>query len=311
MSEVAGALGGAGGGGGGGGDQGGAGGAPGGVLDGQQGGGGAAGGGAGGGQQQQAPAAPAAGADSWQAKFLPAELQNDETLGRYASVADMAKGFVETRAWAKGRVAIPGADDQRGFEEFVGKVRPAKAEDYKIAAADGQPSETGEAFRKTFHDIGLHPMQAERLTAAWNQHASDIASQTAQRGKDELTAIELDLGPAAYTQRLTAAANMLKAAGIDGVELVPALEQAAGAGAAMKALFALAEKTGELAKVDGATVALNLGTMSATDAQKELDTMAGNADPAFQQKLRDPNSLEAKKRKALMGRVAQARAGGT
>lgn len=268
----------------------------------QQGSGQQQGGGQGDQQQQQQQGG---GQPTWQQKFLPPELASDETLANYKDVPDVAKALIETKRWASGRIAIPGPEDAAAFTEFAGKVRPAKAEDYKILGPDGKPSETGEAFRAKFHELGLHPIQAEGLTGAWNQYQSDLVSKVKQASQDELTAVELELGPQAYNQRVTAVDNMFRNMGIEDLDVVAGLEQAVGAGKTMRALFTMAEKTGELAKVDGASVALRMGSMSREDAQKEIDTMSLNTDPEFQKKLVDPSSAEYAKRKALLSRIAQ------
>lgn len=251
------------------------------------------GGGAGGADQQQG--------SSWRDLHLSADLRGNDALANYKSVDDVARGLIETQKWARGRVAIPAADNAEAFTEFASKVRPAKAEDYKIAGADGQPSETGEAFRQVFHDIGLHPIQAERLTAAWNTHQADIVSKTAQAGKDEVMALEMTLGPQAFNMRVAAADTMLRNMGVDIADIVPALEQVSGAGKALQALFTMAEKTGELAKVDGATTAMRMGTLTAAQASAEIDRM--DADPAIREKVADKNSAEYRKRADLMARV--------
>ena len=236
---------------------------------------------------------------------MPEDLRGDETLALYADIPVLAKAHTEIRKWAGGRVAIPAADDAQGFAEFVTKVRPADAADYKIVDADGKPSEIGERFRPVFHGAGLHPLQAEQLIRAWNQDQADQLSKHKQAGKDELTAIELNLGGPAYHQRLTAVDNMLRAVGVEVDDLAPALEQVAGAGKAMEALFKLAESTGELAKVDGATVALRMGAMTKQAAQTELDAMAANKDEGFQKAVRTPGSPEHTKRAGLLARLRQ------
>ncbi|MFD1034149.1 hypothetical protein ACFQ15_05740 [Sphingomonas hankookensis] len=261
-------------------------------------------GGQGGGSPTPTPTptpSPSGDGARWQ-DTLPDDLRNDETLGAYKSPEDAYKGLIETKRWARGRIALPNADDPNSFTEFASKVRPAKAEDYKIFGSDGEATEIGEAFRQEFFEVGLHPFQAERLSGKWNQFFTDQASRVQQQGKDELTAIEVEMGQAAYTQRTTAVANMLRGAGIDVADLALAMEQLGGPGKAMRALFALAEKTGELAKVDGATVRLNLGSMSKADAQAELDRM--NADPEVRKAvLANTTGPEAKKREALMNRL--------
>lgn len=247
--------------------------------------------------------APSGGEGARWQDSLPDDLRNDETLGAYRSPEDAYKGLIETKRWARGRIALPNADDPNSFTEFASKVRPATAADYKIGDDKGEGTAIGEAFRQTFFDIGLHPIQAGKLNEAWNQYQADTVSRIQQEGRDELTAIEVEMGQAAYNQRTIAVGNMLRDAGIDVADLAPAMEQLGGPGKAMRALFALAEKTGELAKVDGATVRLNLGQMSKSDAQAEIHRMDADAE-IRKAVLNNPTGPEAQKRKALIARTA-------
>lgn len=241
--------------------------------------------------------------DRWQDKFLEPELRSSDALARYPTIDAMAKGLIETQNWARGRVSIPKADDATGFEEFASKIRPEKADDYQILGPDGAKSETGEAFRQTFHDVGLHPLQAQKLTEKWNQYQADIVSKATQSGKDEVHAIELELGPQGYNQRLAAVDSMLKGAGIDVDDIAVALEQVGGAGKALRGLFTLAEKTGELAKVDGASIQMRMGNMTAEAAQAEVNRMSG--DPLMAKKIEDKTTPEYARRKALMEIIAK------
>lgn len=237
----------------------------------------------------------------WQ-DSLPDELKNDETLATYKTPEDAHKALLETKRWARGRVPIPKVGDADAFADFASKIRPEKPEDYTILGTDGQPSEVGEAFRPIFYELGLHQTQAERLTQAWNQHSADAMSRLHQNALDELTAVELEMGKPAYVQRVTAVNQMLRNVGVDAVDVADGLAQVIGAGATMRALFALAERTGELAKVDGDSVTLAMGGMSAAQAQAKLDDL--NADREFGKKVLDnPRGPEATLRNNLMARV--------
>lgn len=247
------------------------------------------------------PAPTPAPSDRWQDKFLREDLRGNELLSRYDSPEKLAEAHVEVNKWAAGRIPIPKAGDETAFAEFASKMRPAEAKDYDIPVPEGQSSETADAFRPIFHELGLHPTQATKLTQAWNQFAADSASRIAQAGKDEVTALELQYGPSGFQQRAQAVNNMLAGMGVAVEDIVPAMEQVGGgAGKALAALFTMAEKTGELAKVDGDTVAVRLGAMTPELAQQKLDEQNSNTDPEFQRKLTDPNSPERKLRQQLV-----------
>ena len=255
-----------------------------------------------------APTPPAApppsdpSARTWRDTYLSEDLRGEEALAVFDKaerpIDALSKSFLETQRMARTRVPIPKEGDQASFDEFAQKMRPEKAEDYKIMVPEGMPPEFADAARGAFYELGLNAVQAEKLTEWWNGRQRDDMSKLVQENRDAVSAIELDLGPEAYAARNEAAVNMLKASGIDVADLVPALEQLAGGGKALAALHSLAEKTGELGKVDGATVTLAMGKMTPEAAQTERKRM--DADPVTRAKLSDHNSPEYKKRQRLI-----------
>lgn len=254
------------------------------------------------------PPPPAPPADRWQDKFLPEDLRGDETLATYNDIPSMAKALVETKAWARGRVAIPADGDDKAFAEFGAKLRPEKVEGYDIPVPEGMGTETADAFRAKAFEMGLPTRWARELAAWHNQQAADAASKQIQAGKDQMVAIELEMGTPAYNQRLSAVANMFKAMGTsddDAEAVMTQLQHGMEAGPAMKFLFSLAEKTGELEKVDGMEVGLRMGSITPEAAQAELDRQNMATDPEFNKRLGDPNSAEYKRRKQLFAIIAQ------
>lgn len=232
---------------------------------------------------------------------VPPELQNEDLktrAARYARPLDMFKALTETQDWARGRVALPKEGDAASFTEFATKVRPESADAYKIAVPDGQAPDLADAFRPVAFDAGLHPQQVEKIVGFWNQTQADMASRQTQTGNTELKSMELEMGESAYAQRIEAAGNLLRNAGVEIDDIGPVLEKiGGGARKGMEALFTLAEKTGELEKVDGVSVQLRLGSMSAKAAQETLTNL--DSDPEFFKKARVKNSPEWKKRDDL------------
>lgn len=252
----------------------------------------------GGGGEPAAPALP-----EWMGS-LPDDLRADQTLSRYKTVEELAKGFRETQSWARGRVAIPAGDDEAGWNEFSQKMRPEKAEDYNIPA-NGDDTAMADAFRAFAHDKGFHPRYAQGAAEFFNQYSADMVSKQTAASKAEVTSIELELGPQAYAQRIEATANMLRTAGLmdeKDNDFVVGLTSAYGAGKVMKGLFALAEKTGELGKVDPTAIGLRSGSMSKEGAQGEIDRLKGDRD--FMTKAFVKGSPEALRWKELNLRAA-------
>jgi hypothetical protein len=251
-------------------------------------------------QQQQASAFPA-----WLGE-IPAELQTDDMKARatrFAQPVDMFKALTETQDWARGRVALPKEGDATSFAEFAAKVRPETADAYKIEVNDGSGTELADAFRPVAFDAGLHPEQVNKVVGFWNQTQADMVSKQTQLGNTELKSIEMEIGEAAYAQRVEAVSNLLRNAGVEVDDIAPAMEKiGGGAGKAMKALFTLAEATGELGKVDGVTVSMRLGSMNAKTAQETLTNL--DKDPAFFKAAQIKNSPEWKKRDDLIRIIA-------
>lgn len=231
------------------------------------------------------------------------DLRTDPDLNRYETVADLARGMKETRNWARGRIPVPGAEDDAAWTELGEKLRPAKAEDYDIPVPEGDDGATAGRFREFAHETGIPARWAKAIAEFHNREQTEALSLLAARNREEMRALELEYGPAGYHGRLEAVNAMLQKAGIEGFEAVDALANSAGTGKALKALFTLAEKTGELAKVDGATVEMRLGTLTAAQAQAEINRMFNDA--AIAPKLVESGSAEQKKYEQLLARVAK------
>lgn len=219
---------------------------------------------------------------------LPADspLRQNQDLLRMASIEDVAKGYTETRAWAKGRIAIPA--DEAGWTELGQKLRPESPEGYNITVPDGQDPTLAHSFRQFAYDQGIPARYADATAQFFNQQTEASLSKLASDNQQSIAALELEYGPAAYAQRIEATNKMLAAAGLD-VDVADTLAQivgkgpdgkpVAGAGAALKALFTLAEKTGELGKVDSIDVGLRLGQVTGEQAKAEIDRLSGDQSP--------------------------------
>lgn len=250
---------------------------------------------------------PTPSAPEWMGSLADEGLRTNETLARYGSVDDLAKGHVETMRWARGRVPLPAADDAQAREDFIGKARPAEWKDYDVAVPEGSGSERSDAFKQKAHQLGLLPWQAKELADWSNGFEADTLSRMTQSAKDELTTREINLGPAAYARSNAAIAAMFNQ--VDGIEgfdsnaVMKGMESAFGAGKAWDFLRWVAQKTGELDKVDGATVDLNLGSLTGPRAQAEINRLMGDKD--FMAKAKQQGSAESKKWKDLQAAAAK------
>jgi hypothetical protein len=248
---------------------------------------------------------PAPTGDRWQDKWLSEQLRNEPELANFGDVNALGQGYIDTRNFARSRVALPKEGDEASFTEFAAKIRPADAKDYALTVPEGGDAGLAEAMRPIFFDLGLHPTQATRLTEKWNQVQSDLSSKAIQAAKDEVTAIELELGPVAFEQRRQASETMLgniikEVTGKDGDidDVMGPLEQAYGAGTAVKIMFALAERTGELHKVDPTIAARMSGAMTPQAAEQRLNELQGNKE--WREKVAIAGSPEARERQSLL-----------
>lgn len=261
-------------------------------------------------QQQQPPPQEQQQAQvpEWMNGFAP-ELQADPDINRYKTAEDAAKAIKEIRAWGRGRIPLPAADDEAGWVELGSKLRAEKPEDYNFEVPAGEDPGLANEFKQFAFDTGLPPRWAEGTVKWFNQRTEALLSKLAQDNVDDLKSVEIEFGPAGYAQRIEAVNKMFAAAGIEGMDVANGLQHMlakgpdgapkASAAATMKALFTLAEKTGELGKVDPLDVNLRLG-LRGDDAAAAARAMVESTDPEMIRKMADPTSAERKRYNQLM-----------
>jgi len=239
------------------------------------------------GREEPAPAAAVPAATAAWLDGLPDELKADKTLARFKTVEDLAKGVVERQAMLGNRIELPKADDPDSFTRFAAAIRPEKAEDYKIEVPEGQDAAFAESMRPIFHDIGLHPLQAEKLVAANNAYVAQQTAALEQAGQKEVADLEASMGKQEFAAAKMATNAWLTRMGIP-VKFDTDLARLVGAGNSVRLLFDISARTGELGKVNDADMALALGSMTPEQAKAEAAKLDHKA-------LRNPNSPESKK----------------
>ena len=104
-------------------------------------------------------------------KTLPAELQNNETIKNSKSFTSLAEQLVNSQKLIGSKVSIPKDGDEKGWNEFYGKLgRPETADKYTIPAL---PENSGlvrdEALEKRFlakaHKAGYSDKQVGEALA--------------------------------------------------------------------------------------------------------------------------------------------------
>lgn len=225
-------------------------------------------------------------------KDLPDELKGDKTLSRFQSLEDLARGHVEAHKVAKSKVVLPKADDPDSFARFAASVRPEDPASYEIAVPEGAGDDYAEAMRGAFFEAGLLPQQAAKLTEANNAYAQARAQAEAQKGQDALDALQAEMGERDFERGKQAAVKMLDRLGIDP-KFDEDMARFIGGAESLRLFFNMAERMGELGRVEGTDIELALGNLKGDAAMAEARRM--QSDPQIGPKLADPNSAERKK----------------
>lgn len=191
-------------------------------------------------------------APDWRAT-LPDDLKESPAAKKYATPADLLKGYVEAeKLIGKKGVVIPGegatAEEQAAWRTAIGV--PETADAYALKAPDGTPPEvwnddSAKAFSGEAHKLGLTPAQAKGI-ADW--YAGTMAQQMAASGLEadgrtfEET-LKAEWG-AGYDAKMETAKRAVREFGGDAATL-SAFEAKAG-GAALIRMFAnIGAKVGE------------------------------------------------------------------
>jgi hypothetical protein len=146
----------------------------------------------------QAPSAQPVQND-WRSE-IPEDIRSHKSLETIQDVGSLAKSYVNAQSMiGADKVVKPGkfatSDDWNSFYDKVG--RPASAEDYQLEnkLPDGQ-SENADMvnwFKKTAHEVGLLPHQAQNLLNKYNEFNGNQVQQSANVTEDQINQVALDL----------------------------------------------------------------------------------------------------------------------
>lgn len=219
------------------------------------------------------------GGREWMAT-LPEPLRANETLGRFADVGALAQGYLETKAAATNRAAIPATDAApevwNQFYEQLG--RPKEATAYDFAIPEGQTSPLADAFRPKAHELNLTTAQAKGVAEFWNAQNAE----TAAADRASLAAFKAEKG-ADYAKTEAAAIAAYKALGFDGPEFPEALSRLTNSGVLIRGFAQIAEKIGEHGIPPGADGQDPLTGVADSQAQAKIDALG--KDPEWTKKL--------------------------
>jgi hypothetical protein len=224
---------------------------------------------------------------------LSEELRGDATLSRYKDLDSFARGHLETKKLASGKLALPAADAGddvwNGVWDALG--RPKEAAGYGDLGFDPLPDDADDAaktareaalsgYRDAFHQIGVPPRLASALARADMERIAAAEAAYYGEGEKKLGALRDEMGADYEPQLKAAKSTFLKLFGDDAAPLADELDRKVGSDVLVRGMMKLAKLTGEHGRVDGQGGDITTG---GGDAQKQLD--AKYADKGWREKL--------------------------
>jgi hypothetical protein len=215
---------------------------------------------------------------------LPETLRGNETLARFPDVGALAQGYLDTKALATSRSAIPAADAApevwSQFYEQLGRPKEATAYDFKVPEGDAAPM--ADAFRPIAFEMGLTGKQATRIAEFWN--AQNSAAATAD--KATLDAFKAAKG-ADYPRLEQAAIGAFKAMKLDGA-FPDALAKLTSSGALVQGFAQIAELIGEHGHKGPDDPQDNLTGVPDSQAEAKLDALRKDPEWIKKMQAKDP-----------------------
>jgi len=203
---------------------------------------------------------------------LPDDLKGDATLRRFGSIEDLAKGHIEAHRMAKSKVPLPKDGDADSFGRFAAAIRPETPDAYSFNIPEGHDSSLADAMRPIFHQAGLHAESAKILVDGWNAHMDQLTQAADQKGKDELAGLEAEMGRDEFAKGKQAAVNMLNKLGLPS-DFENDMARFIGGGNTLRMLFSLADRMGELGRVDPTDIKITTGQLKPAEAMAEARRM--------------------------------------
>lgn len=226
--------------------------------------------------------------------MLPEELRGEGVFANHRSVADLAKSYVSAAKMVgldkAHLLAIPKDDTPEAWGEVYSKLgRPESPDKYSLDAyKDSVSKEELAPWVADAHALGLNQKQLDGLFGKFFGQAKQAQEAQAKEREakmaewDEVVSKELGL---AKDKKLMAAVNMLeREAGEDIIKHIEAHPEAFKNPIMVKALVALADKTGE-GEVLLANGQRTNDALSPSDAKQQLAALA--SDPMYQKAMAD------------------------
>lgn len=236
---------------------------------------------------------------------LPEDLRANETLTRYPSIEELARGHVETKKLATSRVPTPG-DTPESFKAFADAIRPADPSVYEINVPEGMSSEFADNFRAAAHEIGLPAPFAKGLSDWYNEFTAKALEAENQKSQQDVLEFKTSFGPQ-FDAKLQAVQAWLPQMGVElSEEDMAALDSKIGSKNLLNFIFQMHDRIGELphAGADGGQQQ-NFGATTPAQADQKLSDLQN--DPAWRSKAKTEGSPEHREYQRLTRLIAQGR----
>lgn len=160
---------------------------------------------------------------------VPEALRGEAYFGSFKgkTLGDVIKSGLEAHKTVGGSVRIPGADAKdEEWNGFYGKLRPAKADDYKIEFKKeiGIQESVTKALREAAFNAGMHPRQATYFFKAYEDMAvaeqQNLKNQLETETQAGLDAIKKQHGSDFERMNVMANRAVRRFGGDDGIKLV-------------------------------------------------------------------------------------------
>lgn len=173
----------------------------------------------------QPDAAAAAATQDWRTT-LPEDIRGEESIKNFKDVADLTKGFIETKKLVGNATKIPKADAKpEEWDTFYSKLgRPESPDKYDFKMPDGTKVDEAliKEFRTAAHTSGLQPRQAQGLLDWFNKTQGDRMTAYSKTMEDGVGKLKTEWG-GKFDEKLSVASRAVKEMG--GDELISLLEE--------------------------------------------------------------------------------------
>lgn len=171
-------------------------------------------------------APPEGGAPQDWRTSLPEDIRGEESIKNFKDVADLTKGFIETKKLVGNATKIPKADAKpEEWDTFYSKLgRPESPDKYDFKLPEGITADEAlmKEFRTAAHASGLQPRQAQGLLDWFNKNQGERMASYTKTMEEGVGKLKGEWG-GKFDEKLSVASRAVKELG--GDELISLLEE--------------------------------------------------------------------------------------